>query len=171
LPSTAYACASPAWRRSTAPRSSTSSRSSEASTSAEVHDNPTGWVAAHIRRYVESGGAQHRFNGRDSLLITTRGRRTGKLRRTALYFGRDGYRYVLVATGASDPDWYRNLLASPAVVLQVRSETFAAVARPATPEERPRLWALMVEVFPKYARYQEQAERELPVVVLEMLAP
>src|ERR687895_1139217 len=103
--------------------------------SGEVFDNPTGWVAAHIRRYVESGGTRgHRFNGRDSLLLTTRGRRTGRLRRTALYYGRDGDRYVLVATavrGGGDPSWYLNLLANPAVVLQVRTDVFAAVARSA----------------------------------------
>ena len=135
----------------------------------EVHDNPTGWVAAHIRRYVESGGADHRFNGRDSLLLTTRGRRSGKLRRTALYFGRDGESYVLVATGTPPPAWYLNLLANPAVVLQVRAETFGAVARPAAAEDRARLWELMVTVFPKYARYEDEAGRPLPIVVLEML--
>jgi deazaflavin-dependent oxidoreductase (nitroreductase family) len=128
----------------------------------EVYDNPTGWVRAHIRRYAERDG---KFNGRDSLLITTRGRRTGRLRRTALYYGRDGDRYVLVATG--DPAWYRNLLEHPAVVLQVRTETFAAVARPARADERQRLWELMVGVFPKYEGYEREAGRPLPVVVVE----
>jgi deazaflavin-dependent oxidoreductase (nitroreductase family) len=132
-----------------------------------VFDNPSGWVADHVRRYVESGGTRgHRFNGHDALLITTRGRRTGRLRRTALYYGRDGDRFVLVATGGA-PAWYLNLLANPAVVLQVRTETFAAVAAPATAAERPRLWALMLGVFPKYARYERAAGRELPVVVVE----
>jgi deazaflavin-dependent oxidoreductase (nitroreductase family) len=137
----------------------------------EVFDNPTGWVAAHIRRYVESGGRRgHTFNGHPALLLTTRGRRTGRLRRTALYYGRDGERYVLVATptrAGGDPAWYRNLVAGPAVVLQVRTESFAALARPAPAEERPRLWALMVGVFPKYERYEREAGRELPVVVVE----
>jgi deazaflavin-dependent oxidoreductase (nitroreductase family) len=134
----------------------------------EVFDNPTGWVADHIRRYVESGGRRgHRFNGRDSLLLTTRGRRTGRLRRTALYYGRDGGRYVLVATGTRDPFWYHNVLANPAVVLQVRTEVFAAVARPADVAERPRLWELMVATFPRYAAYEREAGRELPVVVVE----
>jgi deazaflavin-dependent oxidoreductase (nitroreductase family) len=137
----------------------------------EVFDNPTGWVADHIRRYVESGGTRgHRFNGKDALLLTTRGRRTGKLRRTALYYGRDGERYVLVATavcGGGDPSWYRNLLRNPAVVVQVRSEIFAAIARPASASERPRLWDLMVTVFPKYLAYEKRAGRDLAVVVLE----
>jgi deazaflavin-dependent oxidoreductase (nitroreductase family) len=137
----------------------------------EVFDNPTDWVAKHIRRYVESGGAKgHRFYGHDALLLTTRGRRSGRLRRTALYYGEDGNRYVLVASEGgkrTDPGWYHNLVANPAVVVQVRDETFGAVARPADPDERPRLWELMVGVFPKYARYEARAGRALPVVVVE----
>ena len=136
----------------------------------EVVDNPTDWVADHIRTYVESGGRRgHRFNGRDALLLTTRGRRTGRLRRTALYYGRDGDAYVLVATplqGGAPPGWYLNLLANPAVVLQVRTDTFAAVARSAGVEERPRLWDLMLGIYPRYARYDE----EPPVVVAERQA-
>jgi deazaflavin-dependent oxidoreductase (nitroreductase family) len=136
-----------------------------------VFDSPTGWVAAHIRRYVESGGTRgHRFNGHDALLLTTRGRRTGRLRRTALYYGRDGERYVLVATalrGGGDPSWYLNLLRNPAVVVQVRSEVFGAIARPATASERPRLWELMVETVPKYRSYENKAGRALAVVVVE----
>jgi deazaflavin-dependent oxidoreductase (nitroreductase family) len=135
-----------------------------------VFDNPAGWVARHVRRYVESGGTRgHRFNGRAALLLTTRGRRSGRLRRTALYYGRDGERYVLVATavrGGGDPAWFLNLVASPAVVVQVRSEVFPAVARPAAGGERERLWALMTGVFPKYAAYEREAGRALPVVVV-----
>jgi deazaflavin-dependent oxidoreductase (nitroreductase family) len=139
--------------------------------SGEVFDNPTGWVARHIRRYVESGGTRgHTFNGIDARLLTTRGRRTGRLRRTALYYGRDGERYVLVATavrGGGDPSWYLNLLDDPIVGVQVRSEVFAAIATPAAASERPRLWRLMVDVFPKYLEYAEEAGRDLPVVVIE----
>ncbi len=137
----------------------------------EVTDNPTGWVARHIRRYVESGGTRgHRFNGNDALLLTTRGRRTGRLRRTALYYGRDGGRYVLVATavdGGGDPAWYLNLLDNPAVVVQVRADVFAAIATPAEAAERPRLWKLMVDTVPKYRSYEERAGRDLAVVVVE----
>jgi deazaflavin-dependent oxidoreductase (nitroreductase family) len=143
--------------------------------SEEVFDNPTGWVARHVRRYVESGGTRgHTFNGNDALLLTTRGRRTGRLRRTALYYGRDGERYVLVATavrGGGDPSWYLNLLHDPVVGVQVRSEIFAAIATPATASERPRLWRLMVDLVPTYLVYADRAGRELSVVVLERHAP
>ena len=139
--------------------------------SEEVVDNAVGWVGDHVRRYVESGGRRgHRFNGHAALLITTRGRRTGRLRRTALYYGRDGSRYVLVATavrGGGDPAWYLNVLDKPAVVLQVGTEAFGALARPATAEERPRLWRLMTSLVPRYLSYETEAGRELPIVVAD----
>jgi deazaflavin-dependent oxidoreductase (nitroreductase family) len=137
----------------------------------QVFDNPTGWVAEHIRRYVESDGAKgHRYYGHDTLLLTTRGRRSGRLRRTALYYGRDGDRYVLVGSNGGSrrhPAWYFNVLADPNVLVQVKAERFAAVARPATAAERPRLWELMTQIFPTYADYQQRSKRELPVVVVE----
>ena len=137
----------------------------------DVFDNPTGWVARHIRSYVASDGAKgHRFNGHDALLLTTRGRRSGRLRRTALYYGEDGGRFVLVGSDGGkrqDPAWCHNIAANPAVVVQVGGETFGAVARLADATERPRLWELMVAIFPSYAAYEKKAGRELPVVVLE----
>jgi deazaflavin-dependent oxidoreductase (nitroreductase family) len=137
----------------------------------DVYDNPTGWIAAHIRKYVESGGAKgHRYYGHDSLLLTTRGRRSGKLRRTALYYGEDGGRYIVVGSDGGkprDPAWVLNVLANPAVVVQLRDEIFPARARLAHADERPRLWELMTGIFPTYAAYEKKAGRELPVVVLE----
>jgi deazaflavin-dependent oxidoreductase (nitroreductase family) len=137
----------------------------------EVLDSPTGWVASHIKSYVESDGSKgHRYHGYDALLLTTRGRKSGKLRRTALYYGVEGDRYLLVASnGGSEehPQWYRNLAADPAVTVQVGPEVFTANARTATPEERPALWDLMVSVFDRYALYQKQAPREIPVIILE----
>jgi deazaflavin-dependent oxidoreductase (nitroreductase family) len=137
----------------------------------EVHDNPTGWVARHVRSYVASDGANgHRFHGHDALLLTTRGRRSGVLRRTALYYGVDGDRFVLVGSDGgkpADPGWFHNVTANPAVVVQVGSEVFGGVARLAAADERQRLWELMVGLFPKYAAYQRKAGRELPVVVVE----
>src|SRR4249919_2435555 len=65
-----------------------------------VSDSPSGWVAGHIRRYVDSDGAKgHEWRpGVYTLLLTTRGRRSGQLRRTALIYGRDGDRYLVVAS-------------------------------------------------------------------------
>ncbi|MEU7928948.1 nitroreductase family deazaflavin-dependent oxidoreductase [Micromonospora sp. NPDC049801] len=134
----------------------------------EVHDSPNTWVAEHIRRFEETGG-RPRPGVRD-LLLTTRGRRTGELRRTALVYERDGDGYVLAASnrGAEHhPAWYLNLLADPYVTVQVGTETFTARARTATTRERPRLWRLMVSARSEYATYQQGITREIPVVVLE----
>lgn len=135
-----------------------------------VYDNPTGWVAKHISRYVETSGRQgHQRWGVTNLLLTTRGRRSGKLRRTALIYGVDGDRYVLVASNggsAGHPAWYLNLAAEPRVRVQVGSEAFEATASTAAGEERDRLWRLMADQWPDYDRYQRKTSREIPVVIL-----
>jgi deazaflavin-dependent oxidoreductase (nitroreductase family) len=137
----------------------------------EVVDSPKGWVRKHIRDYVESDGRKgHRWHGVDTLLLTTRGRRSGKLRRTALIYRRDGERYVVVAsTGGGDhhPAWYLNLVDDPEVRVQVGADTFAARASTAEGAERARLWEEMASVWPDYDRYQAKTDREIPVVVLE----
>jgi deazaflavin-dependent oxidoreductase (nitroreductase family) len=137
----------------------------------EVHDSPTGWVRKHVRRYVETDGRSgHRWSGVDTLLLTTRGRRTGTLHRTALIYGRDGGRYVVVASngGAKQhPNWYRNLTEDPDVRVQVGPDTFPALARTATSKERAELWPVMAAIWPEYDRYQTRTEREIPVVLLE----
>jgi deazaflavin-dependent oxidoreductase (nitroreductase family) len=137
----------------------------------KVFDSPTGWVAKHIRRYEKTGGrAGHEWNGATTLLLTTRGRKTGKLRRTALIYGRDGDNYVLVASRgghAHHPSWYLNLVANPEVTVQVRADKFTARAHTATPEEKARLWPLMTSIWPAYDDYQEKTDREIPIVVLE----
>jgi deazaflavin-dependent oxidoreductase (nitroreductase family) len=139
-----------------------------------VTDSPTGWVRRHVRRYLETGGEEgHEWRGAPTLLLTTRGRRSGTLRRTALIYGEDGEgRYVLVASkgGAKEhPSWYLNLVEHPAVGLQVGAERFAARARTATAEERPRLWRLMASIWPPYDDYQRKTEREIPVVIAERI--
>ena len=65
----------------------------------EIFDSPTDWVREHIRRYAASGGEEgHQWQGYPTLLLTTRGRKSGKLRRTALIYGRDGSHYLLIAS-------------------------------------------------------------------------
>lgn len=137
----------------------------------EPLDSPIGWVAEHTRRYVETNGEEgHMWRGAPTLVLTTTGRRSGKLRRNALIYGRDGDNYILVASkgGAEQhPLWYLNLVANPDVQVQVGPDRFAARARTATPEEKPRLWALMTQIWPAYNEYQARTGREIPVVVLE----
>jgi deazaflavin-dependent oxidoreductase (nitroreductase family) len=134
-------------------------------TDERVYDSPTRWVAKHISEYVGSNGSKgHRWNGVYTLLLTTRGRRSGKLRRTALIYERDG-------GSKRHPAWYVNLVANPEVHVQVGSETFNAIARTAAPEEKPRLWSKMTAIWPDYDSYQARCARAIPVVVLEPREP
>ena len=140
-------------------------------TDEEVFDSPTGWVASHVRGYLESDGKRgHRWHSVDTLLLTTRGRRSGKRRRTALIYGRDGDRYLVVASAGGDtnhPAWYLNLLEHPEVEVQVGAERLLATARTANATEKPRLWKQMVSIWPDYDRYQTRTERQIPLVLLE----
>jgi deazaflavin-dependent oxidoreductase (nitroreductase family) len=139
-----------------------------------IYDSPNGWVREHIEEYVASDGAKgHKWRGLPTLLLTTRGRKSGKLRRTALIYGRDGDNYLIVASngGAADhPLWYLNLVEQPEVEVQVGAEQFAARARVAGPDEKPRLWAVMSAIFPTYNRYQAKTDRDIPLIVLEPVA-
>ncbi|WP_341719291.1 nitroreductase family deazaflavin-dependent oxidoreductase [Micromonospora sp. FIMYZ51] len=142
------------------------------STGEQVVDSPAGWVAEHINRYVETDGADgHEWQpGVFTLLLTTRGRRSGQLRRTALIYGRDGDAYVIVASQGGDPRhpaWYLNLLTEPEVQVQVGADRFTARARTATGQERGRLWRTMAGIWPAYDDYQAKTDREIPVVLLE----
>lgn len=137
----------------------------------EVSDSPTGWVKSHIRKYVESDGQDgHRWRGLPTLLLTTRGRKSGKLRRTALIYGRDGDNYLVVASNggaARHPFWYLNLVDRPEVEIQVGADKLRARARTAEAAEKPRLWKLMREIYPAYDSYQAKAGREIPLVIVE----
>jgi deazaflavin-dependent oxidoreductase (nitroreductase family) len=136
-----------------------------------VYDSPKGWVSRHIREYVETDGRKgHRWHGVPTLLLTTKGRKTGKLRRTALIYGEDGGRYLVVAsTGGGDhhPAWYLNLVANPEVEIQVGAKKSKARAKTADDDEKPALWAKMAEIWPDYDKYQEKTERVIPVVILD----
>src|SRR5512134_669438 len=105
-----------------------------------------GWQQEHARRYRETNGEDgHIWNGVPTLLLTTTGKVSGQARTTPLIYGKDGDRYLVVASrgGApKNPQWYRNLVAHPEIEVQVMADKFKARARPATSEEKPRLWQL-----------------------------
>ncbi len=111
----------------------------------KVYDSPKGWVAQHINDYVKSNGKKgHIWRGVPTLFLTTRGRKTGNLRRTALIYGRNGASYVVVGSGggaAHHPNWYLNLTADSNVEVQVGSEVMPGLARTADESERQRLLA------------------------------
>jgi deazaflavin-dependent oxidoreductase (nitroreductase family) len=124
----------------------------------------------HRALYRWSGG---RIGGRMGrapvLLLTVAGRRTGKLRTTPLLYGRAGDDLVVIASvgGApKHPAWYLNLREAEGEVL-IGRDRLRVRARDAEGEERERLWAEMVALYPPYAEYQTRTARRIPVVVLE----
>jgi deazaflavin-dependent oxidoreductase (nitroreductase family) len=129
----------------------------------------------HVRRYQETGGAEgyHWKNGTTILLLTTKGRKSGQNRTSALiYRDYEDKQLVVASKGGSDqpPAWFLNIEADPEVTVQIKGEKFAARARPATADEKPAMWEHMVQVWPDYANYQAKTERDIPVVVLERTA-
>jgi len=112
------------------------------------------------------------YAGRDALVLTTRGARSGLLRSNPVAFTRDGERFIVSATndGAdTHPAWYRNLIADPRVTVEVDRRRIAGVARIATGTERERLWQRHIANHPGLADYPNQTTRQIPVVVLEAL--
>jgi len=124
----------------------------------------------HVRRYRETDGeVGYWWNGAPTLLLTTTGRRTGEHRTTPLIFGRDDGDYLVVASVGGMPNhpaWYLNLRADPDATIQVRDDRVDVRATVASDDEKPRLWAIVNEVWPNYAVYQERTDRVIPVVVL-----
>ena len=126
----------------------------------------------HVKVYLETDGdVGHEWrNGTSTLILTTKGRKSGEERLNALIYGMAGDNPVIVASKGGNPDhpaWYLNLREDPHVQVQIRGEKFDAVARDATPEERPELWRQMAQEWPAYDDYQKKTDREIPVVILE----
>jgi F420H(2)-dependent quinone reductase len=110
-----------------------------------------------------------RLAGMPVLLLTTTGRRSGKARTTPLTFFRDGVDLVVVASnGGADrpPDWSLNLQDDPQAVVRIGSDELIVVARPASPEERDRLWVRITATYGGYAEYQRKTARQIPVLIL-----
>lgn len=125
----------------------------------------------HVDRYLATDGEEgHDWLNTQVLLLTTKGRRTGKPHTLPLIYGLTGDDYLVVASkGGSHraPAWYLNLEADPEVGVQVKGDRFKARARDATPEEKPEMWKTMTAEWPAYDDYQNRTERNIPVVVLE----
>lgn len=125
----------------------------------------------HVERYRATDGAEgHEWQGTQTLLLTTTGRKSGEPRTTPLIYAPEGDAFLIVASkggSAEPPAWYLNLSDDPAVEVQVKGDRFKVRARTATPEEKPGFWKKVVAEWPSYDDYQRNTDREIPVVVLE----
>ena len=130
------------------------------------------WVRDQVETYERSGGQEAntlRDSGLPIIIVTTRGRKTGKLRKTPLMRVEHDGEYALVASmgGApKHPVWYFNLKDDPtAVMIQDGPEPWDAVVREVDGDERAQWWERAVAAFPPYAEYQEKTDRVIPVFV------
>lgn len=125
----------------------------------------------HVKRYLETGGeVGHMWNGVPTLVLTTTGAKSGEPRRSAMIYGQDGDRYLVIASqgGApTHPNWYHNLQANPQATINVGADEIQVTASSAEGAERDRLWKVMTDVWPNFDVYQTRTERIIPLVVLE----
>ncbi|MFE9329297.1 nitroreductase family deazaflavin-dependent oxidoreductase [Streptomyces sp. NPDC006925] len=137
----------------------------------EYAPSPEQWVRDQVDLYERSGGREGAtIRGMPVIVLTTRGAKSGKVRKTPLMRVEHEGRYAAVASlgGApSHPVWYRNVLADPRVELQDGPVRRDMTAREVTGEEKAVWWARAVEAYPDYADYQRRTDREIPVLVLE----
>ena len=131
------------------------------------------WVREQVEAYEASGGTEAntlRDTGLPVIVLTTRGHKTGKIRKSPLMRVEHEGRYALVGSqgGAPrDPAWCHNLRADPDATIQDGPSPFAVRVRQVTGEERARWWERAVAAYPPYAEYQTRTTREIPVFVAE----
>jgi deazaflavin-dependent oxidoreductase (nitroreductase family) len=136
----------------------------------EYEPSPSEWVRNQVAEYEASGGQRANTlldTGLPIVVITTRGNKSAKIRKTALMRVEHDGEYALVASkgGApTHPVWYYNLVADPtAVVLQDGPEPFDVDVRELHGDEKATWWERAVAAYPPYADYQTKTEREIPV--------
>ena len=139
----------------------------------DYEPSPRNWVRDQVELYEGSGGTQGttlRDTGLPVVIITNRGVRSGKVRKTPVMRVEHDGRYAAVASqgGApTHPNWYYNFRANPAVELQDGGRKHRMVAREVTGDERARWWERAVAAYPPYAEYQQKTTRLIPVFVLD----
>ena len=137
----------------------------------EYQPSPWEAVAEQVRLYEATGGAEGgEAGGAPCVILTTRGRRTGKLRKAPLIrVEHDGSYAVVASIGGAPvhPVWYFNLKADPVVTLQDGPDVFDLRAREVEGDEKAEWWARAVEVWPAYDEYQTKTDRVIPLIVLE----
>ena len=137
----------------------------------EYEPSTQAWVRDQVELYEGSGGTEGTMlRGMPVVIITNRGVRSGKLRKTPVMRVEHDGRYAAVASKGGSPThpvWYYNLVADPHVELQDGPVKTDMVARLATGDEKAAWWDRAVAAYPDYAAYQTKTTREIPVFVLE----
>ncbi|HLB22781.1 MAG TPA: nitroreductase family deazaflavin-dependent oxidoreductase [Dehalococcoidia bacterium] len=136
--------------------------------------SPWAWVRQQVETYERTGGREANTlleTGLPIIVVTTRGNKTGKVRKNPVMRVEHDGAYALVASmgGApKHPVWYFNLKSDPdAVTIQDGPEPFAVKVRELAGEERATWWSRAVAAYPPYAEYQQKTTRVIPVLVAE----
>jgi deazaflavin-dependent oxidoreductase (nitroreductase family) len=137
----------------------------------EYAPTPWGPVADQVALYERTGGAEGaEFMGGPCIILTSRGARTGKVRKTPLIRITDGTNYAVIGSmgGApTHPQWVHNLRAEPHVRVQDGPVVSDFTAREVTGDEKAHWWKRATQVWPDYDTYQSSTDRVIPLFVLE----
>ena len=138
----------------------------------EYEPSPWEWVRDQVAEYEASGGERANTlmdTGWPIIVVTTRGAKSGKVRKNPVMRVEHGGEYALVASkgGAPEnPEWFHNLEAYPdEVIIQDGPAPFAVTVREVSGDERALWWERGVAAYPPYAEYQENTARQIPVFV------
>lgn len=141
----------------------------------EYEPSTQDWVRKQVEEYEGSGGTKGTtMRGLPVVLLTTKGARTGKLRKIPLMrVEHDGIYAVVASMGGAPthPVWYFNLKENPVLELRDGMMVRDMTAREVSGDERKVWWERAVAAFPDYADYQRKTDREIPVFVLEPIVP
>ena len=139
-------------------------------TNAEYEPSPAQWVRDQVDEYERSGGTSGTtMQDKPVVILTTRGAKSGKVRKTPLMRVEHDGEYAVVASlgGApKHPVWYYNVVADPHVELRDGPVVQPMTAREVTGDEKATWWERAVAAWPDYANYQTKTERQIPVFVL-----
>jgi len=127
-------------------------------------------INAHVIEQFRAGGPIEGMHRDRLLLLTTTGRSSGEPRTAPMMFHLDEGRPVVIASAAGaprDPQWYDNLVADPAVHVELADEEYDARAVVASGDEHDRLWADITAAYPFFLEHLAKAGRTIPLVILD----
>jgi len=137
----------------------------------EYEPSPAKWVRDQVEEYERSGGQRANTlldTGLPVVIVTMRGRKTGKIRKVAVMRVEHDGAYALVASKGGAPDnplWYYNLKADSHIMLQDGPLALDYEVRGTSGEERAQWWERAVAAYPPYAEYQTKTSRQIPVLI------
>jgi deazaflavin-dependent oxidoreductase (nitroreductase family) len=133
--------------------------------------SPVDWVRKQVEQFENSDGREgNTMKDLPVIVLTTKGARTGNIRKSPLMRVENDGKYLIVASlgGApSHPVWYHNVVANPTVEIQDGATRQDMATRELDGDEREVWWKRAVDAFPPYAEYQEKTSRVIPILICE----